>query len=135
MEFSTKWRRVWRDGFLQALSRQGLMTLKEALLHDDRRLLQGAACFPMPTVAGRDREVRGACALGWCGWRGEGLKTIGQVEAYVERLCLDADAALQEPAACRYFLNWYDDTPRAQMRRELLAEVKRALQSQASEAA
>ena len=31
---------------------------------------------------------------------------------------------LGEPAACRWFLNWFDDTPRDQMRRELLAEVK-----------
>ena len=32
-----------------------------------------------------------------------------------------------EPAACRWFLNWYDDTPRDEVRRELLAEVELAL--------
>ena len=32
-----------------------------------------------------------------------------------------------EPAGCRWFLNWYDETPRDDMRRMLLAEVNRAL--------
>jgi hypothetical protein len=106
MRLTFQWIRVWRDGFVPLLSGAGLRALQEALLRDDRRLLQSAACLPMPTVAGRDRAVQGACALGWCGWQGDGLQTVGQVESYVERLCRDADAALSEPAACRYFLNW-----------------------------
>ena len=32
-----------------------------------------------------------------------------------------------EPAACRWFLNWFDETPRDEMRRLLLAEVNRNL--------
>jgi hypothetical protein len=28
---------------------------------------------------------------------------------------------------CRFFLNWFDDTPREQMRHQLLAEVDREL--------
>jgi hypothetical protein len=32
-----------------------------------------------------------------------------------------------EPAAVRWFLNWYDETPRDEMRRKLLAEVERAM--------
>ena len=39
----------------------------------------------------------------------------------------EADTRLGEPAAVRYFLNWFDDTPRDEMRRQLLAEVNRAL--------
>jgi hypothetical protein len=49
------------------------------------------------------------------------------VEEYFARLCFEADQRLGEPAVCRWFLNWFDDTPRDVMRRELLAEVERAL--------
>ena len=44
--------------------------------------------------------------------------------AFYERLCLAADDALGEPAACNHFLNWYDQTPRPEMRRQLLREVQ-----------
>ncbi len=37
-----------------------------------------------------------------------------------------------EPAACRWFLNWYDETPRHEMRRCLLAEVNRVLARRAA---
>lgn len=122
-----KWRRVWRHGLAPHLSRAGLRALQTALLLDDRRLLQGAVSSPPPLDALRGRPVNCACAIGLCGWQGEGLRNIGQVEDYFHRICEAADAVFHEPAACRFFLNWYDDTPRADMRRELLAEVTRAL--------
>jgi hypothetical protein len=34
---------------------------------------------------------------------------------------------LGEPAACRWLLNWFDEAPRDEMRRLLLAEVSRTL--------
>ena len=52
---------------------------------------------------------------------------VADVEAYFAQTCLDADEALGEPAACRRFLDWFDRTPRPQMRAQLLAEVHRAL--------
>jgi hypothetical protein len=69
----------------------------------------------------------GRCALGFCGWQGDDLESVGQVEEFFARACFEADHRLGEPAACRWFLNWFDDTPRDQMRRELLAEVELAL--------
>lgn len=123
-----KWRRVWRDGLAPLLSDSGLRALEAALVRDDPRLLQGATCTPPALDAWREQRVQGTCALSWCGWQGEGLRSVGDVEAYFHRLCDAADAVLREPAACRFFLNWYDDTPRADMRRALLAEVRRALQ-------
>jgi hypothetical protein len=71
--------------------------------------------------------VEAACALGYCGWQTEGLATVGQVEEYFARLCSRCDEGLGEPAACRWFLNWYDETPRDEMRGLLLAEVNRTL--------
>ena len=53
--------------------------------------------------------------------------TVGQVEEFFAKACYQADQRLGEPAACRWFLNWFDNTPRAEMRRELLAEVELAL--------
>jgi hypothetical protein len=58
------------------------------------------------------------------GWQGEELKTVGEVEEFFARACFDADQRLGEPAACRWFLNWFDDTPRNRMRHELLEEIE-----------
>jgi hypothetical protein len=130
-----KWRRVWREGLAPHLSRAGLLALQPALLNDDPRLLQGTVSSPPPLDALRECVVNGACAISLCGWQGEGLRSVGQVEEYFHGTCDAAAAALQEPAACRCFLTWYDDAPRAEMRRELLAEVKLALQGPAPVAA
>jgi hypothetical protein len=67
--------------------------------------------------------VERACALGYCGWQGDGLESVGEVEEFFARACFEADQRLGEPAACRWFLNWYDDTPREAMRQQLLGEV------------
>ena len=74
---------------------------------------------------------RAACALGYCGWQGDRLETVGQVEEFFARCCFEADQRLGEAAACRWFLNWFDDTPRDEMRQELLAEVERAIADRA----
>ncbi len=121
------WRCVWRDGIVPQLSTRALSELRQALLSDDPRLQQGATTTPPPLLKVQDWPVEAACAIGYCGWQGEGLETVGQVEEFFARVCAAADARLGEPAAVRHFLNWYDDTPRTQMRQELLAEVERAL--------
>ena len=122
-----KWRRVWREGLVPQLSSAGLCALQTALIDDDPRLAQGATCFPPPLDVLAACEVGRACAVGFCGWQGEPLTRVEQVEAYFARVCDAADSAFHEAAACRYFLNWFDETPRAEMRRELLAEVTLAL--------
>ncbi len=122
-----KWRHVWRVGLAPHLAKSGLEALQIALLRDDPRLLQGSTCYPPLLDALHDRAVEGTCALGFCGWQGEGLRTVGEIEAFFLRLCDAADATFHEPASCRFFLNWFDDTPRDQMRRELLGEVVLAI--------
>jgi hypothetical protein len=125
------WRRVWRDGLAPRMSPRALATLHSALLADDPRLVQGTTCSPPALQALCDRRVETACALGYCGWQGEGLARVGEVEDYFQHLCDAADERMAERAVCRFFLNWYDDTPRDEMRRELLAEVERALGNRA----
>jgi hypothetical protein len=121
------WRKVWRDGVVPLLSTAALEALRSGLLGDDARLLQGATCTPPPLPCVQDWPVEGACALGYCGWQGEGLETVAEVEEFFARMCFEIDQRLGEPAGCRWFLNWFDETPRDEMRRELLAEVNRAL--------
>jgi hypothetical protein len=121
------WRIVWRDGFVPVLSTVGLMSLRDALRSDDPRLVQGATTTPPPLMCVQDWPVEACCALGFCGWQGDALNTVGEVEEHFAKCCFEADQRLGEPAACRWFLNWFDDTPRSEMRRELLAEVELAL--------
>ena len=122
------WRNVWRNGFVPVLSSFGLIQLREALEYDDPRLLQGATTSPPPLIGVQEWLVEACDALGYCGWQGHGLLTVGEVENYFARCCFEADERLGEPAGCRWFLNWFDDTPRHDMRRELLAEVELALE-------
>jgi hypothetical protein len=89
--------------------------------------VQGATTTPPPLLCVQDWPVEACCALGFCGWQGEALCTVGEVEEHFAKCCFEADQRLGEPAACRWFLNWFDDTPRDDMRRELLAEVELAL--------
>ena len=127
------WRKVWREGLAPEVSTAGLDALRRALIHDDPRLLQGATTSPPPLQCVQDWPVEGACGLGYCGWQGEGLQTVAQVEEFFARACFETDRRLGEPAACRWFLNWFDDTPRAEMRRQLLAEVNRTLAQRLAE--
>ena len=121
------WRTVWREGFAPVLTLKGLEALRGALTSDDPRLVQGSTTTPPTLMCVQDWPVEAACALGFCGWQGERLETVGDVEAYFAKLCFEADKRLGEPAGCRWFLNWFDETPRDRMRAPLLAEVERAL--------
>jgi hypothetical protein len=121
------WRKVWREGLADQISTSGLKALRKALLMDDARLLQGATTSPPPLQCVQDWPVEAACGLGYCGWQGEGRETVAEVEEFFARTCFEADQRLGEPAACRWFLNWFDETPREEMRRLLLPEVDRSL--------
>jgi len=121
------WRMVWREGFAPEFSTAGLEALWHALRSDDPRLMQGASTSPPPLSCHHDDAINGCCSIGWCGFQGENLETVGEVEEYFARACFEADQRLGEAGASRWFLNWYDDAPRTAMRLELQAEVERIL--------
>ena len=121
------WRKVWREGLVPLLSTESLGALAKALETDDPRLMQGSTTTPPPLMCVQDWPVESASALGYCGWQGDGLETVGEVEEFFARMCFEIDQRLGEPAGCRWFLNWFDETPRDEMREQLLAEVNRAL--------
>jgi hypothetical protein len=121
------WRKVWRDGAAPLLSDAGLEALRAALLNDDPRLVQGTTTMPPPLQCVQDWGVECACLLALPGWLGDGLETVAEVEEFFARMCFEIDNLIGEPAACHWLLNWFDDTPRDEMRRELLAEVRREI--------
>ncbi len=121
------WRQVWREGIAPQLSVAGLQALRRALLQNDERLLQGATTVPPPLQRTRENPLEAACSVGYCAWQGDGLQTVGEVANFFACVCQETDRRLDEPAACRWFLNWFDDTPRDEMRRRLLPEVQRTL--------
>lgn len=124
-----EWREVWRKGIAPLLSPKALEALQQALQADDYRLIQGATTAPPPLCATQDWPVEAACALGYCGWQGENLERVANVEEYFAQLCFNCDRALNEPAAVRFFLNWADETPRYEMISRLLPEVTLALEN------
>jgi hypothetical protein len=125
----TSWQWVWHEGIAPSLSTAALEALARALEHGDRTLIQWIVTLPPSMDVLRDHAVEAACALGYCGWRGEGLTTVAEVQDYYARVCSEADQRLGEPAACRWFLNWCDETPRAEMCRLLFEEVRKVLAS------
>jgi hypothetical protein len=121
------WREVWRKGLAPLLSKAGLEAVRVGLVGDDVRILQGATTNPPPLHCVANWPAEAACVIGYCSWQGDGLETVAEVEEYFTRTCFAIDQRLGEPGACRWFLNWYDETPRAEMRGLLAAEVSRGL--------
>lgn len=124
---SDRWRTVWRAALVPLLTRADLEALRDALASDDAALVQGATTVPPAARVVLDAPVTAACPLALCAWRGRGLDAVGAVEAVFARWCFEANAALREPGGVRHFLNWWDETPREDARRLLLAEAVRAL--------
>jgi hypothetical protein len=81
--------------------------------------------LPPPLQCVRDWPCESACAIASCCAFTDNvtLKGVGEVEEHFAPVCFDADQALGEPAAVRWFLNWFDETPRNEMRPALLVEV------------
>ncbi len=127
------WRHCWRRGFVPTLSVRELEALRDALVKDDRRLVQGGTTVPPPIMAVQGWPVEAACAIAFCGWQGDDLTTVGEVEQFFATACFQADQELGETAACRFFLNWFDDQQRPIVFRELLAEVELALKEKGDE--
>jgi hypothetical protein len=127
------WRKVWREGAAPLLPTKGLEALRDALKNDDPRLIQGATTTPPPLHCVQDWPVEAACLIGFCGWKGEDLDTVAEVAEFFGRIAFDMCREIGDPGASRHLLNWFDETPREDMRRELLAEVERTLSERAKE--
>ena len=115
-----KWRRVWRDR-----DRAAAVTSRFARSAIGSCSATIAGCCKassprrrrwMPTpIAPSSAAVPSVL----CGWLGEGRTSVGAVEEYFTAICEAADAAFGEPAACRFFFNWFDDSPRRDAPRDV----------------
>lgn len=117
------WRSVWRAGFGKLLPVDGLQALRRALETDDADLLQGCTTRPPALNCTQDWPVDGCCAVSYTYWKGEHLRSVGNIGQAFSKACFETDRLIDEESGCRFFLRWFDDTPREEMRRELLAEV------------
>lgn len=122
------WRNVWRNGFAPNFTSDGLLALRHALEIDDCHITQSATTVPAAVPHVMDWPAEGACAITYCGWHGEQLETVGELEEYFSRVCFEADLLLGESGAARWFLNWYDEVPREEMRTSLLEEIDHELE-------
>jgi hypothetical protein len=119
------WKLVWKKGFLPNLTNAQLTILLHGLKNDSQRLLQGCTTTPPPLLCVHDWPCEAACGLGYILLETPGrAATVGEVEEFFARLCYDADEKLGEPAACRWFLNFWDDTPRSELRGLMIAEIE-----------
>ncbi len=121
------WRKCFVEGILPAVNDRGLLALHRALAANDPALIQGQTTEPIPDRDTQDQPVTGACAVALCGWRGESLDTVAQVEDYFARIVVEADRRLGVPGCTRIFFHWHDGTRREAVRLGLLAEVEKAL--------
>jgi hypothetical protein len=121
------WRNVWRNGFAPNFTSDGLLALRQALESDDCQVTQSATTVPAARPEMMDWPAEGACAITYCGWHGEHLETVGELDEFFSRVCFEADLLLGESGAARWFLNWYDEVPRDEMRWSLLEEIDREL--------
>ena len=134
-----EWRRVFRQGVAPSLSTAGLRALRIALFRDDSRLIQGVTvgvpnatgsasfAFWSPVYAISPSPSQGACPIGLVGWLGDGLETAAEVHDYFADVARVCDELTGEECSMRHFTQFVDDTPRDQMRAQLLAEVDRVL--------
>lgn len=122
-----RWQRVFRLGIAPAIPTAALIELRAALAADDPKIIQGAVTSPAPLDSLRSVAVHGSDVIGFAAMVGFGLRTVGEVVAHYHAVCEAADVSLRESHACRWFLVWYDETPRDAMRAALMAEIDAVL--------
>jgi len=148
-DFMTSAEATFKNGFAPHLTTDELTALLTLCETDDPRLTQGSTTTPPPLMCVQDWPCEGGCGLAAVAMFGNrvplhettsspprgipaaavvvtpdgrtGYRTVGDVEEFFATRCFDADQTLGEPAAGRWFLNAWDDTPRP----EILALVAR----------
>lgn len=142
------WRKVWREGIAPQLPTEGLAALRMALLMDSEALIQGATTKPPPLQATQDWPVEAGDAIvyAWVMVNG-GFDTailfqghiiyakagdnqpcrVAEAEEFFARVCFECDRRMEEPAACRHWINWWDEDPRDQVFKDMIPEVEREL--------
>lgn len=121
------WRKVWREGIAPQLSTKALEELRYGLEKDSDFLLQGACSKPPMLECNYDKECEGGCAMVYGAWMAGEVKTVGQADEYFHNIVASQLMSDGCDNCVRDFLNWFDDTPRDEMRREMIREVDNEL--------
>lgn len=123
------WRKVWREGMAPQFTRRALLRLLDGLCEDDHRIIQGATVSPPPLQCVQGWQVEGADPIAYAYWMGDcgGDCSVSDAEEFFARTCFECDVLLKEPAACRWFLHWWDDGPRDDVTARLAEEVQRSI--------
>ena len=120
---------VMRRAWLPLLSTDQIELLRAACEAGTEELIQCATTVPPPLTHTRDWPCEGACLVGFSEWKTEGLHSVEQVDGRFARVCFEIDQRMGEPAACRWLLNFWDDTPRHVVLPLMAAELGRELES------
>lgn len=117
------WQVMFRKGFMPQWSTETLQSVRALLLADDVRIIQGKTTLPPPLLCHQDWPVEACDVIAYCSTPDAFDATVGECEEGFARACFSADNTVGEPAACKWFLDWFDLHPRPQVFAELLAEI------------
>lgn len=121
------WLEVWDCGIAPQMTDEELTALADGLRDHDERIIQGHTTEPLPLLCVSDWPCEKADALGFAYLATHTGALIGEVEQFFAQTCYQCDVDIGEVAACRWFLNWHDDTPKLIMFRDLLAAVENTI--------
>jgi hypothetical protein len=119
-----EWRRVWRLGLAPLLGTPGLLALRDGLRRFDQGVRVAETVLPPCIPETRDWPCEGACVLGYAVWKGESLKTLGEVLDRFRLVLAECDRRLGKARAAEAFLTALDAWPYERLRRNLLPEVE-----------
>lgn len=108
------WRTIWREILANELPTAGLEALATALEEDRQTLVQGRTVSWVECGAGR--MLIGACGIGYPFWAESHNVRPSEIELMFSRICMIVDAFYGDPGRCRFWINWFDQTDRLQMR-------------------
>ncbi len=122
------WRLVLTEGFFPQWSRQTLERALKALEEDNPKLTQGSTTTPPPLQCVQDWPCEACDLIAFCSVDDPFGSTVGEVEEGFAQSAFTADQLLGEPAACRWWLNHFDDSPRIRVFTETAAAIRKELE-------
>lgn len=116
--------KVLRMGFLPYWTDETILRLLTALEADDPLLVQEVTCIPLPLPTNYNQQVEGLCPIAFCSVSNPSNVTVGTAEILFANACATANEVMGKPYSHCRFLEWYDNTPRAEAFAALAAEIK-----------
>ena len=116
----------WKKSFAHIADVCGvpaLQVLRTAVSENYCSLIQGTTVAYEPATNPGDRTVCGACAVGYMYWKADDMDFADDVEEAVAATFSEVAKKAGWDRAPDLFTNWYDETPRDEMRRELLPVI------------